>query len=292
MQALAGYIMHSRNRAILIAGIASAVPMLFWLGAAVAALVLLRRGAAQAAPVMLAALVPAGIWSSYTGDPFVPLSVFGTLVLAQVLRQGASWSRVLLVSIATGLLAAAVLESVFAESMLEMANTIEASLPAMFGELYSQMGEAEAAHLSAMLVPLMAGLTGAGAQLLSLACLTLARYWQAALYNPGGFGREFRSVRLPAWMAGGLLLFMLLAPQVSAPLAMLVPLCAAPLAFAGLSVMHGLLARHRVGLFWTVGLYALLLVFVQLFYPVLVVVALIDSVFDFRGLKASTGKAE
>lgn len=292
MQALAGYIMHSRNRAILIAGIASAVPMLFWLGAAVAALVLLRRGAAQAAPVMLAALVPAGIWSSYTGDPFVPLSVFGTLVLAQVLRQGASWSRVLLVSIATGLLAAAVLESVFAESMLEMANTIEAGLPAMFGELYSQMGEAEAAHLSAMLVPLMAGLTGAGAQLLSLACLVLARYWQAALYNPGGFGREFRSVRLPAWMAGGLVLFMLLAPQASAPLAMLVPLCAAPLAFAGLSVMHGLLARHRVGLFWTVGLYALLLVFVQLFYPVLVVVALIDSVFDFRGLKASTGKAE
>ena len=26
-----------------------------------------------------------------------------------------------------------------------------------------------------------------------LLCLMLARYWQASLYNPGGFGREFRS---------------------------------------------------------------------------------------------------
>lgn len=292
MRALAGYIMQSRSRAVMVAGATSAIPMLFWASAATVALVLLRKGPSQAGSVAVAALMPALAWLLVADDPFVLLVIAATLALAQVLRQRQSWIAVLLVSIVTGLLAALALESVFAQSMQEMANSIEAGLPEMFGELYSQLGEAEVAHLHAILVPLMAGLTGAAVQLISLGCLMLARYWQACLYNPGGFGQEFRAIRLPAWLAGGLVAFMLLAPQFAAWLAVLVPLCAAPLALAGLAAVHGLLARHRVGLFWTIGLYALLLVFVQLLYPVLVVLALTDSVFDFRGLKASARKAE
>jgi hypothetical protein len=30
-------------------------------------------------------------------------------------------------------------------------------------------------------------------QMFSVLSLMLARYWQALLYNPGGFGREFRA---------------------------------------------------------------------------------------------------
>ena len=49
--------------------------------------------------------------------------------------------------------------------------------------------------------------------------------------------------------------------------------------FAGLALLHGLgLAR-----FWLIGLYVTLLLFMQLIYPLLVVLAVVDSLIDFRG---------
>jgi hypothetical protein len=35
--------------------------------------------------------------------------------------------------------------------------------------------------------------------------------------------------------------------------------------------------------FWLVGLYVTLVLFMQLIYPLLAVVAIVDSLFDFRG---------
>lgn len=291
MHKLASYIMRSQRHAAMVSGVAAAIPMLFWLGAASASLALLRHGVAAVLTVLCCALLPAIGWAWLQDDPFVLLTMLGTFVLAGVLRQSLSWSRVLWVSVAVGLLAAQILLSLTGEAMQTMVEAIEASLPLVLGELYSQMDAQEVQRLQALLLPLLGGLLGSLVQLLSLACLALARYWQASLYNPGGFGQEFRAIRLPAWQAGGLVLCMLFAPQVSASLALLVPICAAPLACVGLSVMHGLMKRHDIGLPAVVALYALLLVFAQLIYPVLVIVALTDSVFDFRGLRASARSA-
>ncbi len=43
----------------------------------------------------------------------------------------------------------------------------------------------------------IAGMMGAGTAMSAVLCLLLARYWQAALYNPGGFGEEFQALALP-----------------------------------------------------------------------------------------------
>jgi hypothetical protein len=45
-------------------------------------------------------------------------------------------------------------------------------------------------------------------------------------------------------------------------------------------------ARHKLGRIILVGFYVSMFLFMQLLYPILVVLALADSVFDFRGLKA------
>lgn len=291
MRKLASYVMRSQRHAAMVSGVAVATPMLFWLGAASASLALLRHGMAAVVAVLCCALLPALGWAWLKGDPFVLLVLLGTFVLAAVLRQSLSWNRVLWVSLVIGLLATQSLFSLTGESMQAMVEAIEAGLPLVLGELYTQMDAQEVQQLHALLLPLLGGLLGSLVQLLSLACLALARYWQACLYNPGGFGEEFRAIRLPAWQAGGLVLCMMLAPKVSTSLAMLVPLCAAPMAFVGLSVLHGLIRRHGVGLPAVVALYALLLVFAQLVYPVLVLVALTDSVFDFRRLRASARSA-
>jgi len=64
-------------------------------------------------------------------------------------------------------------------------------------------------------------------------------------------------------------------------------LCSVPLVFAGLALVHGLVAEKRLGRFWLVGLYVTLLLFMQLIYPLLVVLAIVDSLIDFRGRFAS-----
>ena len=44
MQGLAEYIMRGRRQATLVVGLSAAIPLLFWFGAVVLALVILRRG--------------------------------------------------------------------------------------------------------------------------------------------------------------------------------------------------------------------------------------------------------
>ena len=64
---------------------------------------------------------------------------------------------------------------------------------------------------------------------------------------------------------------------------MLMPLCSVPLAFAGLALLHGLVTQGKLGRFWLVGLYVSLLLFMQLVFPLLVMLAVVDSLIDFRG---------
>lgn len=57
MRALAEFIMRGRMQAILVVGVAAALPMLFWLSAAAGSLVLLRRGLNDALSVLVWAIV-------------------------------------------------------------------------------------------------------------------------------------------------------------------------------------------------------------------------------------------
>lgn len=285
MRALAEYIMRGRRQAALAVGLTAALPLLFWLSAAGASLVLLRKGLAQSASIIVWALVPAVVWALY-GDPYVLLVIGGSLLMAQVLRESASWLRVLLASLVVGLGSAWVLSVTFADSIDQLAGLLQESMPGLFDEAWQQLdGEAQA-RLLELLRPVLTGLMAAVAQMLALAALVLARYWQALLYNPGGFGQEFRSIRLPAAVAGLLVMGMLLAPRLSAQAAVVMPLCAIPLGVAGVALVHGVVARYNMGRFPLIGFYVGMFLFAQLLYPLLIILALADSVFDFRGLRA------
>ncbi|TDQ38940.1 hypothetical protein [Thiopseudomonas denitrificans] len=285
MRALAEYIMRGRRQAALAVGLTAALPLLFWLSAAGASLVLLRKGLAQSASIIAWALVPAVVWALY-GDPYVLLVIGGSLLMAQVLRESASWLRVLLASLVVGLGSAWVLSVTFADSIDQLAGLLQESMPGLFDEAWQQLdGEAQA-RLLELLRPVLTGLMAAVAQMLALAALVVARYWQALLYNPGGFGQEFRSIRLPAAVAGLLVMGMLLAPRLSAQAAVVMPLCAIPLGVAGVALVHGVVARYNMGRFPLIGFYVGMFLFAQLLYPLLIILALADSVFDFRGLRA------
>lgn len=293
MRALAEYVMRGRMQAALVVAGSAALPLLFWLSAAAGSLVLLRRGLGDAFGIVAWALLPALAWW-YFGDPRTLLVLLGTLGLAQVLRVTVSWRIVLMGSVLLGVVYAQVLGAVFQAPIEAAAGELQKLMPQMLGQTREPLSEAEQAHLNALLVPVLTGLLAALLQIGSVLALMLGRYWQAALYNPGGFAGEIRALRLPPLPAILLLAGMLLGPSLGAELAMLTPLCSVPLAFAGLALVHGLVAQGRLGRFWLVGMYVTLLLFMQLVYPLLMVLAIVDSLIDFRGRqtpKSGSGSA-
>ncbi|VVN86600.1 hypothetical protein [Pseudomonas fluorescens] len=286
MRALAEFIMRGRMQATLVVAGCAALPMLYWLGAAAGSFVLLRRGLKDALGVLALGMLPALIWWLYSDDPRALMVLLGSSGLALVLRASESWNRVLLVSIAMGLVFSVVLGAVYRPQIESLAQELVKILPLALGDLYQQFSVEERARLASLIAPILTGLIAALLQIVSVLSLIVGRYWQALLYNPGGFGREFRAIRIPLGPAMLLLACMLLGPNFGSQMAMLTPLCSVPLVFAGLALIHGLVAEKRLARFWLVGLYVTLLLFMQLLYPLLVVLAIVDSLIDFRGRSA------
>ncbi|CDF86556.1 hypothetical protein PKB_5243 [Pseudomonas knackmussii B13] len=276
MRALADFVMRGRMQATLVVVLAAVLQPFFWLGAAAGSLVLLRRGAGDALGILVWALLPALAWW-YLGDPSVTLVLLGSAVLAKVLRTSMSWNRVMLASVVLGVFYVLLLSTVSAGLVTGLAEAFRSVLPQVLSE--AKLSADQQAELQAGLVPAVTGLLAASLQVISLLCLMLARYWQAALYNPQGFGREFRALRLSAPVAVSLLLGVLVVPLLGPQAAVLAPLCAVPLLFAGLALGHGLVALKRLPGFWLVLMYGLALMLGN----VICLVAVVDSLFDFRG---------
>jgi len=287
MRALAEFIMRGRMQATLVVAGCAALPLLYWLGAAAGCLVLLRRGLKDALGVLALGLLPALIWWLYSDDPRALLVLLGSASLALVLRASESWNRVLLVSIAMGVVFSVVLGMAFGPQIEMLAQALIKVMPSLLGDVYQKLSVDEQARFASLIAPVLTGLIAALLQIVSVLSLIVGRYWQALLYNPGGFGREFRAIRFPLLPAMLLLACMLLGPNIGPQMAMLTPLCSVPLVFAGLALIHGLVAQKRLAKFWLVGLYVTLLLFMQLIYPLLVVLAIVDSLIDFRGRHVS-----
>ncbi|MHC8364236.1 hypothetical protein ACYZUA_28975 [Pseudomonas sp. LS2P72] len=283
MRAIAEFIMRGRMQATLVVAGCATLPLLYWLGAAAGCLVLLRRGLKDALGVLALGLLPALIWWLYSDDPRALLVLLGSWSLALVLRASESWNRVLLVSIAMGVVFSVVLGTIFGPQIEMLAQALIKVMPSLLGDVYQKLSVDEQARFASLIAPVLTGLIAALLQIVSVLSLLVGRYWQALLYNPGGFGREFRAIRFPLLPAMLLLAFMLLGPNIGPQMAMLTPLCSVPLVFAGLALIHGLVAQKRLARFWLVGLYVTLLLFMQLIYPLLVVLAIVDSLIDFRG---------
>lgn len=276
LRGIAQFAMSGRRQAVTVAILFALVPLLHVLSGAVVALVTLRKGWQEGFLVMLWALLPA-LLHLYGGDASAVFLLVAALVSGQALRSTQSWQAALvaitLLGLATQLSLAfqsgyvAQVTSLF-EQMLSEGRSLQ--LP----EADGSMAPADAGELVALLMYFY----GTWHMAVFVACLALARHWQALLYNPGGFRQEFHSLRLDARF-GGLLLALLAAGEFGLePLASWVPLfCVAPLV-SGLALCHYVVAHRRMGGSWLVLVYLLAL----LITPALVALGFIDSVANLR----------
>ena len=108
MRALAQYVMRGPLQAGGVAAVTTAVPLLFWIGAAVTGLVVLRLGIRQGLNIGLWALIPAIGWAVYGQDPTALAVLLQVMLMASIIRTTLSWERALLsgafLAILTGLM--------------------------------------------------------------------------------------------------------------------------------------------------------------------------------------------
>ena len=278
MRGLAQFIMRGRFQALLVIVVGAGSLLFSPISAAALALVTLRKGAAEGVWLLFWALLPAGSLVYLYGDSG-PLSLLlAVMVLALVLRATVNLALAVLLSVPVGVAIGLALVA-FAGGYLDQIATY-------FGEflatLEQQLSQGEQQVVLARPTALqIAGMMGAGTGMTAVLCLLLARYWQAALYNPGGFGEEFRALYYTPVVTVSLALGIIALASLGAEYRTWAMICALPLSFAGIALVHARAAYRGQGRGWLTGFY-LAWLFLDPVKLLVVFAAIADSWMKFR----------
>lgn len=191
MRHVAAFLMQGRWQPVLLMVATTLVPLLAWLSGAALALVTLRRGALEGGLTMAAASLALGVaFAAMGGNPLI--SGLGLLeywvpvfALALVLRATVSLPLTVLTSAGMALVVLVGWHLVVTDPVAFWERTL--------GPLGQ---EPQAAEMVQTLLPMLAGFWVLGLWGLVICSLLLGRWWQALLYNPGGFRAEFHALRL------------------------------------------------------------------------------------------------
>lgn len=268
--------MRGRAQAVLVAAISTATVFLAWLGAAVVALVMLRKGVRAGSDVLLWTALPALMVAVLLQDTGPLAVLLIAAALAAALRHTRSWPMVLTLATGAGGLLAAVLLLAAPAYLDQLAELLRQVVQE------AVRGRPEAGSVTAPGSIAVAGMLGLSAAATAVLCLLLARWWQAQLYNPGGFRQEFHQLRLPPALAVTLLSVGVALFWTGPQWRIWTMIAGMPLAFAGFALIHGLVGQRQLGTGWLVAAYGLWLI-ADWAKALLLLSAVADSWMDFRG---------
>lgn len=288
MRALAQYVMRGPLQAGGVAALTTVVPYLSWIGAAVVGLVVLRLGIVQGLNIGLWALLPAIGWAWFGNEPSVMAVLLLVFAMAAVLRGTASWERSLLAGSALGLAIGLVLPMLFPGMLAAVTDAFQEIYRWVDPNMAEQLGE----DFRPAVRNLVEGLMPGSYLGMAVAITMLARYWQASLYNPGGFGREFHGFRLTRGVSALCVLLLVMAPVAGINPMLLGWVAGLPLLVAGIALVHGVVGLKSASKLWLVAFYALLVVQGFAISLLLMLLAIVDSWLDFRRLIRPAGPAE
>ncbi|HEY7886042.1 MAG TPA: hypothetical protein VIC08_13950 [Cellvibrionaceae bacterium] len=276
MRALAEFIMRGRTQAAIVAIVGHWVPLLT---PAAIGLVTLRRGPADGLWVLMWGLLPAIVLLAMS-QPSALLAINGAVSLylsAVLLRTSASWRHTLMGLVAVNTLGALILALLFPELL----GVLVQLCVEVFEHLQAQSQQSLGLPVpdATLVLGLLAAMTAAS----GIVGLIVARWWQALLYNPGGFAGEFRALRLgpvEALVCAAAVGYCYAQPVNYAMWQIVFML---PLLFAGIALVHDIAARRGVGTPWLVVFYVVFALLLQPFITLLVAVAFVDTWLNIRG---------
>ena len=287
MRGFLRFVTRSRHHAIGVSALSLLMPPFSFVGGAIIGLATLRYGAVEGGVVLAgsAAIFAIAMWA--LAGSIVPALVFvvvtglPVLALSALLRATASQGVVLVTATLATAAGIAMLYlavpdpaewwlEVFAAFLTGGAEGVD---PGGFGQL-SEMFRAVVTGL-----PIAVMVT-------AVCTVILARWAHAALDNPGGFGREFRSLRVGRGFAVGagavIVLALFLTPRGAGIGHDLLMLVVATCAIQGVATVHGLVAIRGGGRGWLVAMYLSLLLVTPAAVLALSVAGFSDAWLDYR----------
>jgi len=300
MRALATYIMRGRSQAMLavvgFATLSMIIPLLSYLSAAAVALVTLRLGALPGLTLILTSSAFIGILSLFSKfvmgmmPAMLSLALLVVLLwmLALVLRQTRSLAMTILAAAAVGLVVILGFHAAIGDSVTWWQHVLRL----WFGPAIEHAGE-DSQQMYLLLddwAPHMTGFVASAVIVNALLCLFLARWWQAMLYNPGGFGTEYHALQLGRQFAVVTLVVGVLAwiPMgvVTVIMKDVLMLCMTIYVLQGLAVIHDVIARRKMQSAWFIGVYIIVFVMSQL----VAMIGFIDTWAELRNRFAPDNK--
>ncbi len=293
MKAMAEYAMrgrlHAASLASLFAVLSLILPPLSYLSGALVSLVTMRRGNAEGAVIAaISAIVLTVVAQLATGNMIIGL-VFALMVwfpvwiLSIVLRKTVS----LMLTISAAALISAIAVVGFHVMVGDTTTWWLSIIDKMFGEAFTQSG-ADAAQLEAMrenMSQFMTGLMATAFFMSMMLSIFLGRWWQAVLYNPGGFKTEFHALRLDKTIAIVGTLILVWATISAQPGSLAIDLAFVVSVFGsvvGLALIHHFMDARQINKAWLITLYLLLMFVAPQLLVLLAIVGFADAWMDLR----------
>jgi hypothetical protein len=270
MRGLAQYAMVGRRQAIIVVLLCGFFPLLYFISASMVGLVNLRKSSNEGLIILLWSLLPAGLlWA--LGDTSPLVLMISVAALSQLLKRDHSWQFVILLCVVLG---------VFIQLSLPWQTVYVEQAEIIVSQIFAvQANQAtELAYTADQLLDLLLGFYGATHAVIIILCLMLARWWQAALYKPGGFQLEFHQLRFDPKAMLLVLGFIIVGLLGIKPFDSWLMIFCIPPTLGGIALMHYAVKQKKMGSGWLVLCY----ITSFLMSPIVIMLGLLDSVMNLR----------
>jgi len=261
-------------------------PPLAVLGNAAIALVTLRSGWQKGVVLAIVASITLGLlFSAQTslgrGFAIGLIQWLPIVGFAWILFRTVSWPITLQVIMGTIIFGLVTFQIVVSDISAYWTSTITTLFEPLKGK--EEFSTIDVEQQIETLAPHMTWLSAATFTAISVVSLLIGRYWQAMLYNPGGFGEEFRAISVgkpAAYVVIALTAAALFSDQPLIQAMLMVGMVV--FLFHGLGIAHSLVHAGKIHKGLLFLMYFLMFILPIMMLVMLATLAIIDSFADFR----------
>lgn len=294
MQFLAAYIMKGRVQAMTVAAalalVSLAFPPVSIVSSASVALVTLRRGGKEGLYVLLCACLAAAVMSVFLKIGYQFALLYGAVLwvpiwlISIVLREGRHLGVAIEIAVLLGVVAVLGFYLYQPQPAQVWVEVLSVMMQPML-DAKPDVSAEQIKHSAQVFAHFMTGAIAAGSVFGLLFGLVLARWWQAALFNPGGFRGEFLALKGHAKVAMATVLLIVVAALSTGILAEicwnLLLVLFVLYTFIGTAVLHASFAVMKGSRLMVPVLY-LTLVLIPHMMALIAICGLLDNWLDLR----------
>jgi hypothetical protein len=301
LRRITDFILQGRLQAMGTAFVCAFIPLIGTVSILIAGLVTLRKGIQEGALVLVAATLP--ILISYVNSPvtsspdytvsptdavviIVSINVL-TWLYAVALRRFPSWSLVLQFAGLVSIVGVVTVHLMYPDLAAWWQNW----LTNYFANVEQAVGDASAqdvktskdmlGNIVSGIVPYATGIVAMALSFYALLELLLSRWWQSAIFNPGGLQKELLQIRLNYVSGIIFMLGMILSYTGNALVVDIMPTLYLMFGLAGVSLLHYIFKTRKVSWYWMALLYVGISI-VPVAILLIAMLGLLDTWADFR----------